>query len=426
MLAKILAILVFFTGVQTLAQDYQIRLAHPQILGQRMLVPVTIDTRHGLKSVRLAVSYKREVLEFDPIQSVATPGNWRLYATPIPSASADSSSFWIILRGALDDTVAGGSSNLPIANLVFNFLGVHQPNLDAVVLEQTCEKTNWVVVRKNSITGQFGLADICGSELHFDQQLNVAIASPQLENQFATFPIIVNSSTPVKRVKMILDYDPASLAEPAVPIITLGRALRDKDFQLKINTNPALPPAPWAKQNVELELASATGQTFAGTGIEIVKAKFTWRDTLRLPKIDINRDCAAGFLEYLEASGKTQRICLNGKNSPALQVEEKNVSLPTAFNLFPSYPNPVVTGASSHGFATIRYVLPRAERVSIKIYDVLGKQVRTLVAQTLTAGYHHATWRGDNDHGVAVRTGIYFVRMQAAAFSQTKRVLLLR
>jgi hypothetical protein len=101
-------------------------------------------------------------------------------------------------------------------------------------------------------------------------------------------------------------------------------------------------------------------------------------------------------------------------------------ALPQTVELFQSYPNPLSAAASADDATTIRFALPKPETVSIKIYDVLGRLVKTLQQQNLPAGYHRLFWRGDDQSGARVGAGVYFVRLQAGKVATTKRLLLLR
>ena len=95
--------------------------------------------------------------------------------------------------------------------------------------------------------------------------------------------------------------------------------------------------------------------------------------------------------------------------------------IPTRFDLFPNFPNPF------NPATTIRYGLPTAEAVSLVIYNVLGAKVATLEAgRHKEAGYHAVIWDGRSDAGTLVASGVYFVRMRAGAFVQTRQVVLVK
>lgn len=93
---------------------------------------------------------------------------------------------------------------------------------------------------------------------------------------------------------------------------------------------------------------------------------------------------------------------------------------PPAFALHPNTPNPF------NPETTIRFALPQTADVELVIYDALGQKVRTLVAAQLSAGVHALRWNGRNEAGIQVGNGVYFYRLQAGAFSQVKRMLLLK
>ncbi len=70
--------------------------------------------------------------------------------------------------------------------------------------------------------------------------------------------------------------------------------------------------------------------------------------------------------------------------------------------------------------------MARTGRVSLMIFDVQGRRVRTLVDEVMDRGDRHAHWDGTNDDGRAVSTGIYFCRMQAGDFRATRKMVMLK
>jgi hypothetical protein len=94
--------------------------------------------------------------------------------------------------------------------------------------------------------------------------------------------------------------------------------------------------------------------------------------------------------------------------------------VPDQFALHQNYPNPFNPTTS------ILYDLPEAAMVHLVIYDVLGRQVRTLINQDLTAGYHKAVWDATDDLGRPLSGGLYIYRIQAGGFSKTMKMVLLK
>ena len=107
----------------------------------------------------------------------------------------------------------------------------------------------------------------------------------------------------------------------------------------------------------------------------------------------------------------------SGSWGPAriVSVEEVAAGIPERFALAQNYPNPF------NPSTTIEFVLPRASHVSIKVYDVLGLEVVTLVDQHLPPGHYKTTWDAAN-----VASGVYLYRIQAGDFVETKKLILLR
>jgi len=75
---------------------------------------------------------------------------------------------------------------------------------------------------------------------------------------------------------------------------------------------------------------------------------------------------------------------------------------------------------------TIRYTLPATSHVTLSIYSVSGKLVRTLVNRTLGPGVCEATWNGTDDAGSAVPPGVYFYRLQAGSPTHVEKMTLLK
>ena len=92
--------------------------------------------------------------------------------------------------------------------------------------------------------------------------------------------------------------------------------------------------------------------------------------------------------------------------------------LPKAFALSQNYPNPFNPNTE------IKYQIPKDSRVVMKIYNVMGQEVVTLVDAELKAGYYTATWNARNFQGSEISAGIYFCRLNAGEFSQTRKMVL--
>ncbi len=110
-------------------------------------------------------------------------------------------------------------------------------------------------------------------------------------------------------------------------------------------------------------------------------------------------------LNILGANLKKEAILSDGDNSV----------IPTEYNLSQNYPNPF------NPTTRIDFQLPEKRYVSLKIYDIQGNLVTTLVSKEMEAGYHSTTW---DANGFA--SGVYFYRFTSGSFVATKRLLLLK
>jgi len=97
-----------------------------------------------------------------------------------------------------------------------------------------------------------------------------------------------------------------------------------------------------------------------------------------------------------------------------------NANLPKELTLLPPRPNP------SNGRVTISYALPRAGNVSLRIFDVTGRVVKTLVrglGHNPAPGTYQCVWNHDDDRGRRLATGIYFVRLDAEDGTKVRKVV---
>ncbi|MFC2084820.1 T9SS type A sorting domain-containing protein [Bacteroidota bacterium] len=94
--------------------------------------------------------------------------------------------------------------------------------------------------------------------------------------------------------------------------------------------------------------------------------------------------------------------------------------LPTDFEVNQNYPNPF------NPSTTIRYSLPQASFVTVKIYNMLGQLVKSLISGDLSAGVHEVQWNGDDRYGMKVSSGTYIYRVVAGDKVATKKMVLLK
>lgn len=201
------------------------------------------------------------------------------------------------------------------------------------------------------------------------------------------------------------------------------------------------PPTPQGPPDPPRHINPATGQPtsfwlsgdpVAGTG---------WRDgTLNAPG---DRQIVLSSGPFSLAVGDSQEIVvalvagLGGSNINSITVLRSNVTfaqtfhdslsglltsvdgdlpeLPGLFLLHPNYPNPF------NPSTRISYQIPRASFVILKVYDVLGREVATLVNQELNPGIYEVSW-----NAVGFPSGVYFCRLAAGDYVETRKLVLLK
>ena len=138
---------------------------------------------------------------------------------------------------------------------------------------------------------------------------------------------------------------------------------------------------------------------------------------------DVDLGAAAGDLGYIDIWLTT----MTG-DSALVEVElvagtvtgaETNTT-PKVAILYQNYPNPFNPSTS------IEFSLPAREKVSLKVFDVSGRLVRTLVDGPLSDGVHRYTWDGRNQRGSSVSSGVYFYVLRSETIRQSRKAVLLR
>ena len=116
---------------------------------------------------------------------------------------------------------------------------------------------------------------------------------------------------------------------------------------------------------------------------------------------------------------KLEDISINGDRSmhDAIRI---NVTRPDCFELSQNYPNPF------NPTTKINYQLPEHCLVTLKIYNLLGREVITLTNKEKEAGYHTVMWNGLDKQGNQVSSGIFYYRIIAGSFVQSKKMVLIR
>jgi hypothetical protein len=137
--------------------------------------------------------------------------------------------------------------------------------------------------------------------------------------------------------------------------------------------------------------------------------------------------CESGNYTYTDSTAKTSSVYfyklrdvstsgLFSDHGP-IMVESK---LPKQFKILQNYPNPFNPATN------IRFELPVPAETRIFIFNISGQMVKKLVQRKLDQGYHQITWDGRNESGIQVSSGVYYYRVIAERFEETRKMVLLR
>ncbi len=101
-------------------------------------------------------------------------------------------------------------------------------------------------------------------------------------------------------------------------------------------------------------------------------------------------------------------------------IDDNIAGNPNKYELYQNYPNPF------NPATTIKFDLKENAKVTLKIFNTLGQEVRTLVNSTKNAGQHHITWDGKDNAGKQVSSGLYIYRLQAGSFVKSHKMMFLK
>jgi hypothetical protein len=121
-------------------------------------------------------------------------------------------------------------------------------------------------------------------------------------------------------------------------------------------------------------------------------------------------DASTGETSYLQ----TQKLVYEPDGFTEVTASASSI-VPDHFYLTQNYPNPF------NGTTRISFGLPQAGSVKVGVYDLSGREVAKLVRGSLRAGIHEVTWQAEG-----LSSGIYLVKMEAAGYNQTRKIMLIR
>jgi len=126
--------------------------------------------------------------------------------------------------------------------------------------------------------------------------------------------------------------------------------------------------------------------------------------------VDAFLDCQWGL-----GAERSDMGAYGGNAEPQTDIREQELIVPRHFMLMQNYPNPF------NATTTISFTIEYPQLVTLKIYDLLGREIQTLINEDRQAGMHTVMF--DASH---LSSGIYFYRLQTSDYSESKRMVLLK
>ena len=207
-------------------------------------------------------------------------------------------------------------------------------------------------------------------------------------------PDLIDQSLPIEMCEIIGDYDLNGITinwETASEINNLGFEI----YRFKEIVNMSGKLGEYEKISDLIE----------GTGNSSVGRQYTFVD----PNVETNK-IYTYRINQLSTSGSVE-------DTYYIMVSTK---VPENFKLNQNYPNPFNPDTK------IVYALPEQSHVQLKVYNILGKEIRTLIDETQSANNHTVIWDGRNASGVNVPSGIYFYKLEAGNHVHVKKMMKLQ
>jgi uncharacterized lipoprotein YddW (UPF0748 family) len=201
--------------------------------------------------------------------------------------------------------------------------------------------------------------------------------------------------------------------KPNPPINVAIRRIADKTFEI-FWAQPQAPP-----DGDSVKYYAIYRSENSPVDIDDIKNLLAVVGPDRISYSDVVPDLGKNYFYVVTAFDK-----LHNESNPSNEVSTVSVVVAEAgqqilkFELYQNYPNPF------NFETTIEFEIPFDSWVSVKIYDILGREIKTLVSGFKSAGRHKVIWDGRDEQGSYISSGVYFCRMTAGSFSKTIKIVL--
>jgi VWFA-related protein len=246
-------------------------------------------------------------------------------------------------------------------------------------------------------------------ERQTDASLQIGAVSRVRGAARVSVPIILRTARPVYGIAFTLKYNAGQSAMRYVSTETAGSVLGEA-----LVLSNALDKEGFA----QVGMTQTRGRGFIGSGqLAIVSLDLT----------DQNSEAASLEIVEIQANDADGRplVVAGGVYKGTLTSAPTEVQLPTQHQLAQNYPNPF------NPITTISFSVPEESRVKLAVFDMLGREIRSLTEGVRSSGTYTVVWDGKNSEGQVMESGVYFYRMTATAGSgktttETQRMILMK
>jgi hypothetical protein len=191
-------------------------------------------------------------------------------------------------------------------------------------------------------------------------------------------------------------------------------------FRLEFFSNPDCDPSAHGEGRTLLGSKQVTSDASGNAGFTFTfQVKVKPGQSITATATDPGNNTSE-FSQCLAVTASSSDASMTKADQNELEAAEANTGIPEDFALSQNYPNPF------NPETEIRFQLPQASHVVMKIYNLLGEEIRTLVDKQHEAGYHNVRWDGKDKNGNAMASGVYLYQLRAGSFSQVQKMNLLR
>jgi hypothetical protein len=234
----------------------------------------------------------------------------------------------------------------------------------------------------------------------------------------------VTATQQVSVFQFTVDYDNTVATFEGV---TIGSDLQARGFGIFDMVQNSVPPAsPGTNADFVVQVFGGATNWFTGTNLRAAVLTFRLRPGV----------CDVSPVTFQQVCARTQMVTyqLDTICTPALQMQNSAIaaSCATDTQADPAVPARWDLEASPNPFnptTRLRFAIPAGAGtvpVVLRVHDIAGRIVRTLLNDTRSPGFHDVVWNGTDDSGDAVATGIYFVRVDAGAWNATRKIVLVK